>query len=381
MASLQIAIVGLPNVGKSTLFNALLKEQQALAANYPFATIEPNVGVVPVPDPRLEVLAGVVNTKVIKPATIEFVDIAGLVKGASTGEGLGNQFLSHIRECAVICHVIRAFENSDIIREGSISPELDLETIRMELMLADLSTLQKQQQPKGVKDRDLLERWQMVVGFKSALDSQVLSYRLLQDTTEGHTLRSKFGVGGMLIEQLQLVAKELALLTAKTELFVVNVSEEQLMGEGVERLTKRFAKELVVHPEQLVVMCNQIESELATLADEDRFAYLKELGLQQSGLDRLIQAAYRALHLQSFLTAGEKEVRAWTIRRGMTARQAAGVIHTDFERLMISAKVAHYDDFIQQKGWKGVKEAGKMRTEGRDYVMLEGDVVEFLIGK
>jgi GTP-binding protein YchF len=364
MASLQIGIVGLPNVGKSTLFNALLKEQQALAANYPFATIEPNVGVVPVPDPRLDVLAKIVKTTVLKPATVEFVDIAGLVKGASTGEGLGNQFLSHIRECAVICHVIRAFENTDIIREGSISPAVDLDIIRTELMLADLSTLEKQQQPKATKEKDALERWQVVTDLKQALEQQTLLYTYLADKPEGYAL----------------VAKELALLTAKTELFVVNVSEQQL-SENVGELTKRFAAELHVAPEQLVVMCNQIESELASLADEDRVAYLHVLGLDQSGLDRLIQAAYRALHLQSFLTAGEKEVRAWTIRAGMTARQAAGVIHTDFERLMISAKVTSYDDFVSCNGWKGVKEAGKMRTEGRDYVMHEGDVVEFLIGK
>ncbi len=377
MPSLQIAIVGLPNVGKSTLFNALLKEQLALAANYPFATIEPNIGVVPVPDPRLEVLAEIVKTKVLKPATVEFVDIAGLVKGASEGEGLGNQFLSHIRECAVVCHVVRAFEDGDIIREGSTNPMSDLEVIRMELMLADLATLAKQAEPKGNKDREALERWQIVRAFSKALENNTPIAQLIEN--EG--TRDGFGLAATPREKVALIAKELSLLSAKSELFVLNVSEDQLMGEGIQKLTERFAMELRILPSRLIVMSNKIESELASLADEDRFAYLKELGLSHSGLDRLIVAAYANLHLQSFLTAGEKEVRAWTIKKGMTAREAAGVIHTDFERLMISAKIASYADFFEFKGWKGVKEAGKMRTEGRDYVMQEGDVVEFLIGK
>ena len=377
MPSLQIAIVGLPNVGKSTLFNALLKEQQALAANYPFATIEPNIGVVPVPDPRLDVLADIVKTSVIKPATIEFVDIAGLVKGASEGEGLGNQFLSHIRECALVCHVVRAFEDGDIIREGSTNPVSDLEEIRMELQLADLATLSKQAEPKGNKDREALERWQIVRAFSKALENNEPIAHLI----EQEAVRDGYGLSAVGQEKVALVAKELALISAKTELFVLNVSEEQLMATGMQKLTEQYAMELRILPSRLVVMSNKIESELASLADEDRFAYLKELGLDHSGLDRLITAAYSSLKLQSFLTAGEKEVRAWTIKKGTVAREAAGVIHTDFERLMISAKVTSFADFVQFKGWKGVKEAGKMRTEGRDYVMHEGDVVEFLIGK
>jgi hypothetical protein len=377
MPSLQIAIVGLPNVGKSTLFNALLKEQQALAANYPFATIEPNIGVVPVPDERLAILADVAKTKVIKPATVEFVDIAGLVKGASEGEGLGNQFLSHIRECAVVCHVVRAFQDDEIIREGSTDPVNDLEVIRMELMLADLATINKQVEPKGVKEREALDRWQMVRAFGKALENSTPIVRLIED--EG--MRDGFGLSSFGREKVALLAKELGLLSAKTELFVLNVSEEQLMETGVEALNKQYCMQLHLQPSHLIVMSNKIESELATLADEDRMAYLKELGLEQSGLDRLIAAAYSSLQLQSFLTAGEKEVRAWTIRKGMTAREAAGVIHTDFERLMISAKVANYADFVQFHGWKGVKEAGKMRIEGRDYIMQDGDVVEYLIGK
>lgn len=373
--SFSVGIVGLPNVGKSTLFNALLKEQQALAANYPFATIEPNVGVVPVPDARLEVLAKIVGTNVLKPATVEFVDIAGLVAGASAGEGLGNKFLAHIRETAIVCHVLRAFENEEIIREGSKDPASDLETVRQELMLADLATLDKQPEPKGLKDSESLGRWQVVTAFKKALNDFVPVYKLIADSG----VADGYGLVGGAQDKAGLVAKELSLLTAKAELFVVNVSENQL-AEGLEQLSVTFAGDLGVQPSQVVVMCNQIESELAVLADEDRLLYLKELGLEQSGLDRLITAAYRALQLQSFLTAGEKEVRAWTIRAGQTAREAAGAIHTDFERLMISAKIASYDDFIKLNGWKGAKEAGKVRTEGRDYIMREGDVVEFLIG-
>jgi hypothetical protein len=325
----------------------------------------------------LDILAEIVKTKVIKPATVEFVDIAGLVKGASEGEGLGNQFLSHIRECAVVCHVVRAFEDDDIIREGSISPVSDLEVIRMELMLADLATLNKQVEPKGGKDHEALERWHIVRAFIKALEDNTPISQLI----EKESVRDGYGLAMAGQEKVALVAKELALLSAKTELFVLNVSENQLMVEGAESLTKRFAMELRILPSRLIVMSNKIESELASLADEDRFAYLKELGLDHSGLDRLITAAYTSLHLQSFLTAGEKEVRAWTIKKGTVAREAAGVIHTDFERLMISAKVASYEDFVAHKGWKGVKEVGKMRTEGRDYVMKEGDVVEYLIGK
>jgi len=346
-----------------------------LAANYPFATIEPNVGIVPVPDERLDVLAQIVKTKVLKPATIEFVDIAGLVAGASKGEGLGNKFLAHIRECAIVCHVLRAFENQEIIREGSKDPVSDLATVRQELMLADLATLEKQSEPKGLKDKELTDRWRLVESFRKALNDVVPVYALLTN----EKIADGYGLAGVALEKGVLVAKELSLLTGKSELFVVNVSESQL-AEGIDALTKRFAGELVVQPSQIVVMCNQIESELAVLADVDRVEYLHQLGLEQSGLDRLITAAYRALQLQSFLTAGEKEVRAWTIRAGQTAREAAGVIHTDFERLMIAAKVVSYEDFVTVHGWKGAKELGKVRTEGRDYIMREGDVVEFMIG-
>lgn len=399
--SLSIAIVGLPNVGKSTLFNALLKEQQALAANYPFATIEPNIGVVPVPDARLETLAKIVNTNTIKPATVEFVDIAGLVKGASKGEGLGNQFLANIRETAAICHVVRAFEDEDIIREGSVDPKSDLEIIRLELVLADSATVEKQQQPKGGVDKVVKERWEVIQALKEVLDAGLTITSVLDTsnvgaigsgsaTTPTNTktsqaqsslgAQSTFKLTTMHREDVTEVCKELSLMTAKKEIFVINVSETQL-GEGIAKLTARFATELLVEPSQIIVMCNKIESELSSLADEDRQLYLAELGLEQSGLDRLITAAYKTLHLQSYLTAGEVEVRAWTIPQGCTARQAAGVIHTDFERLFISAKITAYADFVQFNGWKGVKENGKLRVEGRDYIMQDGDVVEFMIGK
>ena len=373
--SLSIGIVGLPNVGKSTLFNALLKEQQALAANYPFATIEPNIGIVPVPDARLSALAKIVNTTVLKPATVEFVDIAGLVKGASTGEGLGNKFLANIRETAAICHVLRAFEDTDIIREGSTDPLSDLEIIRLELVFADSATIDKQPQPKGSTDKATKERWEVIQAIKAVLDAG-RTIRSVLDTQD-----TAFGLASLPAADVAAVCKDLALMTFKRELFVINVSETQLASTKVADLTTQYTKLLNANPDQIIVMCNKIESELSSLADEDRALYLAELGLEQSGLDRLITAAYKTLHLQSYLTAGELEVRAWTIPQGATAKQAAGVIHTDFERLFISARITSYDHFIQFNGWKGVKENGKLRTESKEYVMQDGDVVEFMIGK
>ena len=379
--SLSVGIVGLPNVGKSTLFNALLKRQAALAANYPFATIEPNVGIVPVPDARLEKLALTVQSAEqmaglppIKPATVEFVDIAGLVRGASQGEGLGNQFLHHIRETDLICHVIRAFTDENVIREGSKAPAIDLQTVRMELQLADLATLEKQPEPKGKVANSDRDKWQAIVAFKQGLDNGQSARQVIQSAQLGHS--TQLSVSSQVLET---VAKELALLTAKTELFVVNVDESQL-STRVATLSEQFAGELGVETDLVMVMCNQIESELSSLADEDSQAYLAELGLQNSGLERLIQSAYQALGLQSFLTAGKKEVKAWTIQSGTAAQQAAGVIHTDFAKKMIAAKVAGHEDFIEFGGWKGLKENGKIRMEGRDYLMQEGDVVEFLIG-
>jgi ribosome-binding ATPase len=360
--NLSVGIVGLPNVGKSTLFNALLKQQVALAANYPFATIEPNVGIAQVPDSRLAVLAEVVHTTVLKPATVQFVDIAGLVKGASTGEGLGNQFLSHIRETSAICHVLRAFTDSEIIREGAVGPREDLEIIRTELQLADLSTLEKQPQPKGAATPEQKDRWTAVAKFKEAISKGITINTLELSEEEG------------------LIAKELNLLTAKPEIFAINVDETTL-GEKVKGKGEReFADQLAVHPQSIVVVSAKIESELSSLSEEDQKEYMKELGIEKSGLERLAETAYATLNLQSFLTAGELEVRAWTIPKGTTAPQAAGVIHTDFIKKFIKANIASYADFVALKGWKAVKEAGKMRIEGKEYVMREGDVVEFMIG-
>jgi ribosome-binding ATPase len=367
--SLSIAIVGLPNVGKSTLFNALLQQQAALAANYPFATIEPNVGIVPVPDVRLDKLAKIVGTNVVKPATVEFVDIAGLVAGASKGEGLGNKFLANIRETNAIVHVLRAFKDSDVIREGSKNPQEDLAVIRLELQLADLSTLEKQKEPKGRADKDDFVRWELVGEFRASLEAGKNIEELITSfkNQEKRSLLRKF-------------ARELGLLTAKKELFVVNISEEELSGGEVKELTEKYAEDLGVNPASVIIMSNKIESELSSLGDEDQELYLADLGLEESGLGRLIKSAYAVLGLQSFLTVGEIEARAWTVRKGATAPEAAGVIHTDFKKKFIKAKITSYEEFVQYDGWKGVKESGKLRLEGKDYVMAEGDIVEFMIG-
>lgn len=361
MSSLSIGIVGLPNVGKSTLFNALLQKQAALAANYPFATIEPNVGIVPVPDDRLPQLAEIVHSEKIVPATVEFYDIAGLVAGASEGAGLGNKFLSHIREVNIIVHVVRAFEDGNIIKEGSVDPASDYETIATELQLADLGTLEKQSLPKGAVSAEQQQRWQTIVAWKDALNKG-LSIRDLE-----------------LSDEDRLLAKELSLLTAKPELVALNVAETD-MSRSVE-IQEQYAEILGITSEKMVVISAKLEAELAELAPEEKAEYLADLGISQSGLERLIQTAYRALGLQSFYTAGEKEVRAWTIEQGTTAPFAAGVIHTDFTKHFIKANVASFKDFVAQNGWKGVRENGKLRQEGKDYLMKADDVVEFMIGQ
>lgn len=368
--SLSIGIVGLPNVGKSTLFNALLKKQVALAANYPFATIEPNVGVVEVPDGRLAVLAEIVKNSEklnqlppIKHALVEFVDIAGLVKGASQGEGLGNQFLANIRETAAICHVLRNFSDKNVLREGSVSPEEDLLTIRTELQLADLETLEKQRQPKGAVSKEDAARWETVQAFIAKLG-------------QGQSILTP---GEELTKQEKLVAKELCLLTAKEEIFVINVDEGDLKNAA--KIKKEWASKIGAAEKQIVIISAKIESELAVLSAEDQVLYMEELGIKESGLERLAGVAYETLNLQSFLTAGEIEVKAWTIRQGATAPEAAGVIHTDFEKNFIKAKVAKFTDLVELGSWSALKEAGKLRQEGRDYLMQDGDVVEFMIGK
>lgn len=371
--SLSVAIVGLPNVGKSTLFNALLSKQQAFAANYPFATIEPNVGIVPVPDARLESLAKIINSQLsihkeipLRPATVTFLDIAGLVKGASQGEGLGNKFLSHIREASVILHVVRVFADSNVIQTGSGDATEDYLTIETELQLADLSTLEKQKEPHGKVEKEDEIRWSAVLKLRSALES---------------------GVSARSVDLLDVeaeAAKELFLLTAKPQMFCLNTSEQQT-ANGIQ-LIADFAKKLrtkgiEVQESDCVTICAKLEEELAGFEGEDRLEYLKSAGVERTGLESLIAAAYKRLGLQSFLTAGELEVRAWTIPQGCLAPEAAGVIHTDFVKHFISAKVCHYTDFIELNGWKGAAEKGKVRTEGKTYVMQEGDIVEFMIGK
>ncbi len=368
--SLSVGIVGLPNVGKSTLFNALLSKQQAFAANYPFATIEPNTGIVPVPDERLAKLAPIVNTTKLVPATVTFLDIAGLVKGASQGEGLGNKFLSHIREASVVLHVVRAFADSNVIQTGSGDSVEDYLTIETELQLADLSTLEKQNPPKashssGQANLDKY-RWSAVEKLRSALESGVSarSVDLLDEEVEA--------------------AKELWLLTAKPQMFCLNTDEAGMAKSGtiiadfVERLR---GKGIEIQESDCVAICAKLEEELAGFEGEERIEYLKSAGIERTGLESLIAAAYKRLGLQSFLTAGELEVRAWTIPVGCLAPDAAGVIHTDFVKHFISSRVCHYQDFVELNGWKGAAEKGKMRTEGKTYVMQEGDVVEFMIGK
>ncbi len=365
--NLSISIVGLPNVGKSTLFNALLKKQQALAANYPFATIEPNVGIVPVPDSRLAALAAITKEEVkmgnlppIKPATVEFYDIAGLVKGASEGEGLGNKFLSHIRETKIISHVVRAFEDPDVIKEGAVDPKSDYEVINAELILADLATAENAQSKvkKFTTDSEKSAIKKLIDGLNSGKPAREIAF----EREENEFINTLF------------------LLSSKPEIVVLNVSESQYNPSEIESVTKKFSQLLEVSSEKLVVICAKIESELSELSDEEQKEYLKDLGLESSGLERLIQKAYETLGLISFLTAGEKEVRAWTVRKGSSAPEAAGEIHTDFTKKFIKAEVVSFDDFTSNNGWKGSREKGKARLEGKDYIMKDGDIVEFKIG-
>lgn len=365
--NLSVGIVGLPNVGKSTLFNALLKKQIAFVANYPFATIEPNVGIVPIPDERLLKLAEITKIEAkmaelppIRPATVNFVDIAGLVKGASEGAGLGNKFLSHIREVSIVAHVVRAFEDSNIIREGSIGPKEDYEAIETELILADLQTIQSAQ---GKVRRFAKE------SEKSAIE------KLYKGLNEG-----KRASEIELSDEEKVFANTFFLLSGKSELIVLNVSEDDYSQNKADEITKNYAEKLGVPQEKCVVICAKIESDLAELSKQEQKEYLADLGLKASGLERLIQKAYATLGLISFLTCGEKEVRAWTIRRGWTALMASGEIHTDFMKKFIKAEVVSYPDFVKFNGWKGSRENGKARLEGRDYIVNDGDVIEFKIG-
>jgi GTP-binding protein YchF len=361
---LRLGIVGLPNVGKSTLFNALTSAG-VLAANYPFATKDPNVGRVNVPDDRLEVLARIVQPQRVVPAAVEFVDIAGLVAGASKGEGLGNQFLANIRETDAIVHVVRFFDDDDVLHVmGSVDPVRDREVIEFELALADLATVEKR------LDR---VRRAAKTGDKEALAELPVLEKAYEFVKEGRGLwEAKLSADEL------AVLKSLTLLTTKPILYAANVTDAELSGEEGAHLTAlRAAVAASGERAEVVPFSAKIESELAELPPEDRQDFLASLGLESAGLDRLIRAGFHLLGLQTYFTAGEQEVRAWTIHRGDTAPQAAGVIHTDFERGFIKAETASYADFVGNGGWKGVKEKGVMRQEGKDYVVQDGDVMLF----
>jgi ribosome-binding ATPase len=362
---LSAGIVGLPNVGKSTLFNAVTRTRKAQAANYPFCTIDPNLGVVIVPDPRLEVLAKVSHSQKIIPAAIEFVDIAGLVKGASAGEGLGNQFLSHIREVNAIVQVVRCFENADIHHvSGTIDPVRDIEVINTELVLADLASLQKR--------HDRLQK-EVRAGSKSAKAEAAVIDKLLPHLDAG-----KPAVTLDLTPEEKEIARDFFLLSSKPTLFACNVAESYLSDAGANPFVGAVQEYARNHfATEAVVISAQIESELVDLSEAEAQEYLRDLGVESSGVSALIRAVYHLLGLRTYLTTGEKETRAWTIRAGDKAPAAAGVIHTDFERGFIAAEVVHYDDLVALGSSAKARESGKLRIEGKEYVVKDGDVVEF----
>ena len=358
---LRAGIVGLPNVGKSTLFNALVANAKAEAANFPFCTIEPNVGVVSVPDKRLNALSDISSSKQVIPARVEFVDIAGLVKGASQGEGLGNQFLSHIREVDAIVHVVRCFENDDIVHvAGGIGPERDVEVINLELVLADL----------GQVERRIERVRKQARANKDAQAELVILEKLAAALNEGKSVRQV-----ELTEEEAEVIKPLGMLSAKPIIYAANVSEDDLAtgNEFVEQVRQIAAKDNA----QVVIVSAQVESELVEIPEEERADFLESLGVEEGGLKSLIRATYELLGLRTYFTSGEKETRAWTIKAGMSAPQAAGVIHSDFERGFIRAETVAYNDLVTSGSMSAAKEKGLVRSEGKDYIVKEGDVMLF----
>ncbi|EGQ4293636.1 redox-regulated ATPase YchF [Staphylococcus pseudintermedius] len=360
--ALTAGIVGLPNVGKSTLFNAITKAG-ALAANYPFATIDPNVGIVEVPDTRLTQLEAIVNPKRTVPTTFEFTDIAGIVKGASKGEGLGNKFLSHIREVDAICQVVRAFDDENVTHvAGRVNPIEDIEVINMELVLADLESVEKRlpRLEKMAKQKD-----------KTAVNEVRILTRIKETLENGQPVRSlEFN------DEDQKYVNQAQLLTSKSMLYIANVGEDEI--NDVENDKVKAIREYAAQEDsEVIVISAKIEEEIATLDEEDKAMFLEELGIEEPGLNRLIRKTYDLLGLATYFTAGVQEVCAWTFKEGMTAPQCAGIIHTDFERGFIRAEVTSYEDFVAHNGEQGAKEAGKMRLEGKDYIMQDGDVVHF----
>ncbi|GAA0579641.1 redox-regulated ATPase YchF [Halomonas salifodinae] len=353
-------IVGLPNVGKSTLFNALTKSGID-AENFPFCTIEPNVGIVPMPDPRLDKLAEIVKPQKVLPTTMEFVDIAGLVAGASKGEGLGNQFLANIRETQAIAHVVRCFDNDNVIHVANqVDPASDIETINLELALADLDTVER-----------AIQRLVRVAkgGDKEAIATKAILERIQPHLAEGQPLRS-----AGLDEDEKKALKSFGFLTLKPTMYIANVNEDGFEANPYLDVVQAIAAE---EGAVVVPVCNQIEAEIAELDDEERAMFLDEMGMEEPGLDRVIRAGYELLGLQTYFTAGVKEVRAWTVKVGATAPEAAGVIHTDFQKGFIRAEVIGYDDYVGLGGEQGAKDAGKWRLEGKEYIVKDGDVIHF----